>query len=134
MRVVVDANVVVAALIRPDGWAASDLRREDVEWIAPSFLLDELRDHEEEYAEKAGCSTAEWRGRLRAVARRMTLSEASDVLSAWDSPLVRRAERVDPDDAVHIATLVATGADLLWTRDNAILEAFPGVAVSVLPR
>lgn len=39
---VIDANVAAAALIKPDGWTAEQLERDDVHWLAPSFLRDEL--------------------------------------------------------------------------------------------
>jgi predicted nucleic acid-binding protein len=134
MRVVVDANVVAAALIRPGGWTAQELARTDVEWIAPAFLLDELEEHGAEYAAKAGCALAEWERRRHALVKRLRLVAAKDLAAADGSALVKRAARADPDDAVYVAALVAAGADLLWTRDAALLDALRGIAVTVVPR
>lgn len=134
LRVVVDANVVAAALIRPGGWTARELARDDVAWFAPAVLLDELREHAGEYARKAGCADAEWRRRVEALAHGLTLVPLADLRRAARSRLVRRVARADADDAVYAAALVAAGADLLWTRDAAVLDALPGRAVSAVPR
>jgi len=132
MRVVVDANVIAASLVRPNGWSARELQREDVEWFVPGYLFDELAEHEDELAERAGCTVAEFHmrvGRLKGLRR---VAEA-DLLAEEDDPLVKQARAVDPDDAVYFAAVVATGADLLWTRDERILEEFPGIATLTLP-
>lgn len=132
-RVVADANIVAAALIRPGGWTAEQLARPDIDWIVPELVAFELDEHAEEYAAKAGCSLGEWRRRTEALFARFRLVSTKELLVADRSRMVRKAARVDPDDAVYMAALVATGADLLWTRDGKMLKAFPGVAVSWVP-
>jgi predicted nucleic acid-binding protein len=57
----------------------------------------------------------------------------TDLLEAVDHQLVERAETVDPDDAPYPAALVAADAELLWTRNEAFLGAFEGLAVRVVP-
>lgn len=132
-RVVVDANIIAAALIRPMGWTAEQLARADVDWLTPELVRLGLDEHAAEDAEKAGCSVGEWRRRCEGLLARFRLVPTAELLAADRSALVRRAARVDPDDAVYVAALVATGADLLWTRDAAMLKAFPGLAVSAIP-
>lgn len=134
MLVVVDANIAAAALIRPGGWTARQLEREDVTWLAPSYLFDELAEHEQTYARKAGVDLGEWRDRVESFSRRVQAVEAEAILERADYDLVHRAEDVDPDDAVYIAALLAAGADLSWTRDEALLDAFETLAVRVVPR
>ena len=133
LRVVVDANIAVAALIRPGGWTAEQLARDDVHWLAPAFLLDELAEHATEYAAKAGCGVREWRRRLAALVARVELVPATALLAVKDDKLVLAVARIDPDDAPYAAALVASGADLLWTRDEALFVALPGIAVAVVP-
>lgn len=132
LRVVVDANIIVAALIRPGGWTALELTRNDVEWIAPDFLFHELDEHAAEYAQKSGCSAEEWHRRVKSLEDSVRVVRCGDV--AAQSPLVQKAKEVDPDDAVYVEALVAEGADFLWTRDAALLDALPGIAVSLVPR
>ena len=133
MRVVIDANVAAAALIRPDGWTAREMARADVEWVAPELLVGELREHSAEYGDKAGCSEAEWSRRVDRLAGRVRLVPLSALLKASHHEFVALATAVDPDDAVYLAALVADEADLLWTRDAALLRTFPGVAVTIVP-
>jgi len=134
VRVVVDANIIAAALIRPDGWTAGQLARADIDWMAPELVALELDEHAAEYAAKAGCSAGEWRRRTEALLTRFRLVPTGVLLAADRSKEVRKAARTDPDDAIYVAAAVATGADLLWTRDRRLLAAFPGLAVSVVPQ
>lgn len=134
MRVVVDANIAAAALIRPGGWTARQLEREDVTWLAPAYLFDELAGHEKTYARKAEIDLEEWRDRVEGFSRRVRSVEAEAILERADHDLVRQAEAVDPDDAVYLAAVLAAEADLLWTRDEDLLDAFEGLAVRVVPR
>lgn len=125
--------MVVAALVRPDGWTARELARSDVEWVTPSFLFDELEEHSEEYAAKIGCPQKEWQRRVASLAKRFRIVPASDVVEARGA-LIRRVEHIDQDDVPYVAAAIATEADLFWTRDRALLAALPGFAVSVVPR
>lgn len=134
MRVVVDANIVAAALIRPDGWTARELTRTDVEWYTPGFLVDELQEHAAEYALKAECTRVLWNGRVAKLLRRIHVVPHSDIATAARDLRVQRVVAIDPDDAPYVAAFVAVGADLLWTRDTKLLDAMPSVAVSIVPR
>lgn len=133
MRVIVDANIAAAALIRPDGWTARQLDRADVVWLAPSHLFDELHAHVEDYAAKAEVETEVLNKRIGRFEERVESVPGPDLVGAADHPLVEQAEKTDPDDAPYLAALVASEADLLWTRDGALLDAFKGLAVQVVP-
>ena len=125
---------MAAALLRPDGWTAQELARADIEWFAPSFVLDELKDHGSEYAQKAGCTPLQWARRVAAVSQRVRIVPARDLLRVARHALVRQVEAIDEDDAPYVAAVVAIEADLLWTRDAAMLKALPGIVVTVVPR
>lgn len=102
MRVVVDASVVVAALIRPRSWTAAELARGDVEWYVPGFLFDELKEHRREFAELAGCSPSTLRKRIEGLRSLQVIVDRS-LIPFLDSPLVRREEAIDADDASYVA-------------------------------
>lgn len=133
LRVVVDANKLAAALIRPTGFTALALARDDLEFYAPAFLLEELDEHLDEYAAKARCPRAEMRGRIAALATRLLLVPVDALVAARSDDRVRKAERIDPDDAPYLATVAAIEADVLWTSDKALRDAFPGLATPILP-
>ena len=132
MRVVLDASVVVAALIRPRGWTVSELARDDVEWYVPRFLLEELEEHLAEFANTAQVSASKLRRRIETL-RRKTIVKDEELIPHLDDPIMRRAAAIDPDDAPYLAAVLAVGADYLWTRDKDLLTAFPALAVRVVP-
>lgn len=133
MRVVVDASIIVAALIRPRGWTAGELARGDVEWYVPGFLFEELQEHLREFAGLAGCSPSSLHRRIEGL-RSLHVIEDRGLMPFLDNPLVRRAEAIDADDASYVAAVLAVGADYLWTRDKGVLAAFPSLAVRIVPR
>ena len=59
MRLAVDSNILAAALIRK-GTTRSLFLRADLELFLPDFSLEEVRDHREEYQEKAGLDENEF--------------------------------------------------------------------------
>ena len=132
MRVVVDANIVAAALVQPHGWTARELSRKDVDWFAPQFLRDELEENAAKLAGFAGCSREAFVRRLKDLDQ-VRFVPPEELAAAEEHPLVRQAVLVDPDDATYLKAFVAAKADCLWTRDRALLGAFPDLAVLVLP-
>lgn len=133
MRVVLDANIVAAALVRPHGWTASVLDQHPGSWLVPEFLAAELEEHAAELASKAGCAEDVWRGRVERFLQEVVVIPEEDLIDVMDDPLVAAAERMDPDDAPYVAAYVASEADLIWTRDRRFVKGFPGIAVHVPP-
>lgn len=132
MRVAVDANVLAAALVRPGGWTASQLRR-PVTWVAPAVIRAELAEHAASFAQKAGVDEVAWRARVADLLARLDLVPTSR-LAAWRRHgIVRRVAAADADDWPYAALLVGGEAQLLWTRDAALLRLLPGLAVEVVP-
>lgn len=119
LRVVLDANVFVSALIRPEGVpgriVASWLRERGFELIASAAILDELR-------------RALSYPRVR---RYLNVSERE--AEAWVAALAVATEIVegsravqivldDPDDARYLSAAVDGRADLLVTGDRSLLS------------
>ncbi|MDE1860786.1 MAG: hypothetical protein KGH72_03650 [Candidatus Micrarchaeota archaeon] len=53
MKIVVDANVVIATLVKPS-ITREVLLYPYIDYYSPAFLLTELKEHEEEIKEKVG--------------------------------------------------------------------------------
>lgn len=132
MRVVVDANIVAAALVQPRGWTAKEFARADVEWFAPETLFQEIEDNAAKLSSFAGCSRNSFLVRLRSV-RHVNFVSQANLESVLEDPLVVRAARIDPDDVTYLAAFVAVLPQFLWTRDRRLLAAFPDLAVLYLP-
>lgn len=133
MRVVVDANVVAAALVRPDGRTAERLRASDLVRIVPETLIAELADNEVELAARADVSLRVWRKRVAGFLDGVEVVPMAKLRRLHRNVLVLVAAQADLKDAHYAAAFVASGADFLWTRDRALLDALPGVAVLVVP-
>jgi predicted nucleic acid-binding protein len=133
MKVVADANVLVAALIRPDGWTAARLIAGDLRIVVPQQIVDELAEHAHEHAARAGVTFATWKRRCRSILRDAEIVSKARLHRHNRHPMVLKVAAADPDDAPFAAAFVASGADFLWTRDQALLDALPGIAVLVPP-
>lgn len=133
MRVVIDANVVVAAAVRPTGWTAEEVRRPELQLFAPDWIRNELAEHEDEFSTKAGCEIAAWRVRVAKVLDRVHLVPGGRLVLHAHHPLVRAVQHADPDDAPYVATFLEVDADFLWTRDEILLMALAGRAGPIVP-
>lgn len=133
MRVVVDANILLAAILHPGGITSEQLRRDDVEFVSPAFVREELREAEGPLRQRAGIGRAEWRRREVAAMARVRLVPQDRVARHERRPLVEAVRAVDPKHAQYVAAFLAVRAHLLWTRDQAIIDAMPERAVRVLP-
>jgi predicted nucleic acid-binding protein len=132
VRVVVDANILLAAILQPSGLTARELARKDVEFVSPEFVREELRAVAEPLARRVGMSRREWRVREAAVMRRVRLLGRARLARHERRPLAVAVREVDPKDVQYVAAFLACRARFLWTRDRALLQALPDMAVRIL--
>ena len=114
MDLVIDANVVVSALLADKGGTRSLMLSSDLRLFAPDFLLCELEEHKDEILEKSGISLEEFGLALSIVSSRIkfvplqefeqSLSEASQICP-------------DPDDTEYLALALARKIHL-WSDDR----------------
>lgn len=132
MRMVIDANILAAALIRPTGHTARRLAGKDRLYV-PQQAEREIRTRESEFATRAGITVRQFRARLDAMFRDLIVVPEARLSRFARHPLVEKVGRIDPDDRAYVATYIAAKADYLWTRDRILLETLPGVAVMTPP-
>lgn len=133
VRVVVDANVLFAALKNPTGGTALAMRQADVQLFAPDWLLQEAESFRATLQRRTGMEDAEFNQRLASLMEFVIIIPKEEWGRAGQHPLVTSVTAVDAKDGPYAACLVATQADLLWTRDDALRQAMPGLAVFSLP-
>jgi predicted nucleic acid-binding protein len=133
VRVFVDANILLAAMLQPGGRTARQLQRKDILFAAPSYVVEELRKAADELRKRARVGTREWRRREQAALRRIQLLPLERLKRHERRPLVVRIREIDPKDAVYAAAFLAFRAEVLWTRDVALLQSMPEQAVRILP-
>lgn len=123
MRVVVDANVAIRAVLRPAGTIRRLTDAQEHGWYAPAWLRDELREHEEELAGKLGVPASRWRRSVERLEPRLSWVPPGKL--ARHAPRARRLCSADPDDAPYVACALAIKADYLWTFDKRLAEVAP---------
>lgn len=115
MKLVVDANILFAALIRQNATFLL-LFEDDFDLYVPEFIFDELALHRDEILRKTSATPADFEATLALLARRfhrVPLSAfAVHVKDAKDfSP--------DPKDAVYPALAIHLGNDVaVWSNDK----------------
>jgi predicted nucleic acid-binding protein len=112
MKIVVDANVVISALVR------SSITREVllhpyVDYYSPDFLLAEIRKHEKEISEKAGPGYGH---ALRLVTKKIII-----IPNYFYKSYMQEAHKIigsiDKDDEQYIALALSLDADGIWSYD-----------------
>jgi predicted nucleic acid-binding protein len=117
-KYVVDTNVIVQRLLKPDGLAAKIIESQQLELYAPHEMVDELWEHRSEWLKKNVD---------------VDLRTFTDTLGyyvkivhpPYDVEAVRIAKqkmgKVDPDDVAFLATAIMMKASV-WTFDSDFRE------------
>ncbi len=117
MKIVVDANVIFAALIK-DGVCARLLASKVFEFATPSFVLDEFREHKQELLSKSKRSTESFTEVLEGIKGSVELIEEEDLVQ-----FVREIKGIspDPDDVLYLAAALKLQAPI-WSFDKKLSE------------
>lgn len=120
MKLVVDSNIVFAALLR-DSTTRSLLIDPPADLIAPETMLSEIRRHRDEIVERSGLSGDEFDLLLTLV------TEDIEVVprEAYDDAMIVARERIgdrDLGDVPFLALSLAVDADGIWTENVADFE------------
>lgn len=115
MKVVVDANVVIAALAR-QSITKEVLLYPFIDYYSPEFLFEELKEHEDEIIAKMHTDNDGYRKALGIITKKIKI-----VRKAAYSQYLNQAREiigvVDKDDAPYIAVALGIGADGVWSYD-----------------
>lgn len=119
MKVVLDTNVLVSALMR-DGFTRTLLVHPDLDMATPEYALDEVQRHLPSLAQRMRVPVQQARLTLELLLGHMATVPHEDYRGE-----MRRADEIlrdiDPDDAAFAALALATGLPL-WTQDKALLN------------
>lgn len=134
MRIVVDANILIAALLKPDGWTARELLRPDLELVAPDRLIEEIRSPTGHFLATVQTSYTTWGNRISRALESIRIVPLRRYVPFIDHDLVRFVSSTDADDAPYVACLLSEAADFLWTFDHHLLSLGDSRLVAQLPR
>ena len=114
MELVVDANVIVSALINSEGETARLLLFGEEKLYSPDFVLEELGEHAEEIARKARTTPAKVRQLAEVLLQRVELVPLESL-----SPYAGKARKISPDkdDDLYLALALKLQCPL-WSNDR----------------
>jgi predicted nucleic acid-binding protein len=117
MDLVVDANIVIAALIK-ESVSYRLLFKDLFHLYTPEFIFTEIEKHKEELLNKTHRTTIEFYNVLDILRRRITFIPLEE-LTAY----VEEAERItpDPDDMAYFATALKMRC-AIWSNDKKLKE------------
>jgi predicted nucleic acid-binding protein len=113
MDLVVDANILIAALIKQS--TTAELMLEDsIHLYAPEFLLDEFSKYETEILAKTHRTEEDFYSFLEIMKRRINFIPQDEINS-----LLEKAEEIspDPNDVVYFAAAFKIGGQI-WSNDK----------------
>jgi len=116
MKIVIDSNIVISALISSNGITRYLIMSDSVELIAPEFLLGEIEKHKAEAIAKSKVSGGEFEIALSIISSRITFSPKEEF-----GLFLKKAESIcpDPKDTEFFALALSKDAPL-WSRDKAL--------------
>jgi len=115
MRVVVDTNIVISALIR-DSKVREILLSTRFNFVSPDFVLDEIAKYSDYISRKAGISRKEFDLLMALIFQGVTIVPAESYQSCKDKAL--SIMREDIKDVPFVACHLALGCDGIWTNDS----------------
>lgn len=113
MDLVVDANIIFAALVR-DGRTIELILEPDLHLFCPEFLFEEIEKHKEELLEKTKRTPEELEGSILLLKQKITIIPKEEF-----EAYLQEAARISPDpgDAVYFA--LALKLDIpVWSNDK----------------
>src|SRR3989338_241660 len=114
MDIVVDANVVIAALISPTGHTADLFFSPLLGVFAPELLLEEVEEHKKELLKKTGLTERDFNFLVAFLAQRINFFPVTEFLS-----FLPKAKQFspDPDDIAYLALALKLCCPL-WSNDK----------------
>jgi len=117
MKLVVDANILFAALIKK-GSTAELLISDKLQLFAPEFLFTEFTKYEELILKKTHRSHEEFNQLLEILKEQITIIPKKKI-----TPFIYKAEKISPDpkDTVYLALAFALKSNI-WSNDKRLKQ------------
>jgi len=116
MKLVVDTNIIISALIKRKGKTREMLLEENLDLYAPEYFLEEILNHKNIIKKKSKLSGTQLKGKI------LLLLENIDIVPKKEyekqiSKAKEFMEDIDPDDVYFLALALRLGADI-WSNDE----------------
>lgn len=115
-RIVVDANIIIAALFGSQAIVII-LTSQNYDFYAPKYIINEIKKHKEEICKEAGKLSEDFDTELNALLKFIILLDEAIYIE-----FMNRAEQLmekrDIKDAIYIATALTVKANFIWSNDR----------------
>lgn len=111
---VIDANVVISALIAPKGKTLDLIFSDRFRLFAPKFLFEEIHKHEDEISDKSGLTLQEIDTVLTLVSVKIMIVQKEEFTMFLDQA---KLISPDPDDEEYFALALRLDA-AIWSQDK----------------
>jgi len=123
MRLIVDTNIVIAAIMSPSGTVAQLIfyHLSDSELFAPRYLIEEIERKEKKILTHTSYASEEFAFVKEKLLKKLDLIEDEIITeSAWQKAY-ELTKDVDPKDSVFVALSLMTGIKI-WSGDKELIE------------
>jgi len=119
MELVVDANIVISALISSLGKTSDIIFSDKFKLYAPEFLLEEIDKHKKEISDKSGLSFEKIDLLLSLISLHLKIIPFSEF-----KDLIEKASKIcpDPNDIEYFALALKLGCPL-WSNDKILKQS-----------
>lgn len=113
MRLVIDANIIFAALIKK-GLTSELLISDELQLFAPEFLLDEIKKYQNLIIEKTHRSLEDFEQYLKILSEYITIIPREEII-----PFMESAKKISPDpkDSTYFALALTINSGI-WSNDK----------------
>ena len=115
MRLVIDANIIIAAFIQ-DSTVRRLLLRPGNVFYGPEFIVEEIRENFKEILEKSGLSREDAKTILESILGKVVIVPVQ-VIEEQLKQAERIMEKIDKDDVPYVALALAIRNDGIWSDD-----------------
>jgi predicted nucleic acid-binding protein len=118
MNLIIDTNVLIAALIR-DGLSRRIIIEADIEFYVAEESLLEIKGHEEAICLKAGINAAILRMTLKTIISHTSIISNSRLLNRWEASK-EIIGHIDIGDVYFIAAALLFENSAIWSNDKVL--------------
>jgi predicted nucleic acid-binding protein len=124
MTIVVDANILISAIVNPDSFIGITLltQNNNVDYVLPSFAIEEALIHKERICKTLQIDKSFFDNNLNAVHNACLVFASESILPKYSKVAIQIVEKIDPKDAIYVAFSLALDA-LIWTGDLKLYKA-----------
>ena len=116
MKVILDVNVILSALIR-DSTTRKIILNSEFDFCFPEPSLHKIRKYKDYILEKSGLTEEEYNKLMAILFKYIRIVPMEEIEKNWDEAK-KIMEHIDPEDVVFIATALSVSGSVIWSDDK----------------